>query len=235
MAGAGARGAFLQERLDKIEDMLVGGVPAGQVDRRVAREYGITVRQAQRLRAKLYERWDTETLTDAPHRRETLIRMGERFYAKCVAADKYTAGAQMFGHLARMSGAFAHHDPARDARLVELGPPPSDPTQMLVWAQRGMAFGLWEVLNHPSIEPERRIRLITDIGAKLGMTHAKALVQARLAEVAGRVFGGVETPSDALAPIADAEWYDPPGSGGGDDAGDAPPRHGPGAPPGEDG
>ena len=36
---------------------------------------------------KLHERWDQETLADAPHRREKLIRMAERHYAKAMAGD----------------------------------------------------------------------------------------------------------------------------------------------------
>jgi hypothetical protein len=214
--------------------MLCAGISPSRVEQLIAQKHGIKPRRARALRQKVYERWDQQAKADAPYRREKIIRMGERFYAKCVSKEQYTAAAQVFGHLARMSGAFTARDPVRDDRLAELGPPPSDPTQMLVWAQRGMAFALWEVLTHPSIEPERRIRLISDIGAKLGMTHAKALVQHRLAEVAGRVFGGVETPSDALVPVTDAEWYDPPGSGAGDHGGDPPARHGARPPPGED-
>lgn len=228
---AGENSRITEDRLNEIEEMLCTGVSPSRVEQILAQKHQISTRQARRLRQKVYDRWDRQARADAPYRREKLIRMGERFYARCLAKKQYTAGAQMFGHLARMSGAFAQHDPIREQRVAEIGPPPTEPTQMLVWAQRSMALALWEVMTHPSIEPERRIRLITEIGAKLGMTHAKALVEARLAELGRRVFGGAETASSDLSPISDADWYDPPGAGGGDDRGQTGPLDGTPAPP----
>lgn len=211
MPGAGSRGPLLSARLDEIEDRLAAGLPPGQVDRALAQKHGISVRQARNLRQKVYDRWREETLADAPHRREKLIRMVERHYALAMRGDTitlpdgttkterpWTAATSTLRLLAEMSGAFAQYDPEREARVAELGPPPSDPTQALVWGQRCLVLQLDEVMRNPAIEPERKTRLVADLVAKLGMTHAKALVEAKLDAIEGRLLRGAEPDGDQL-------------------------------------
>jgi len=211
MSGAGSRGPLLQSRLDEIEDRLAAGLPPGQVDRALAQKHGISVRQARNLRQKVYGRWREENLEDAPHRREKLIRMVERHYALAMRGDTvtlpdgttktdrpWTAATSTLRLLAEMSGAFAQFDPEREARVAELGPPPSDPTQALVWGQRCLVLQLDEVMRNPSIEPERKTRLVADLVAKLGMTHAKALVEAKLDAIEGRLLGAGQDDADEL-------------------------------------
>jgi hypothetical protein len=201
----------MQARLDEIEDRLAAGLPPGQVDRALAQKHGISVRQARNLRQKVYARWREETLGDAPHRREKLIRMVERHYALAMRGETvtfpdgstksvrpWTAATSTLRLLAEMSGAFAQYDPEREARIAELGPPPSDPTQALVWGQRCLVLQLDEVMRNAAIEPERKTRLVADLVAKLGMTHAKALVEAKLNAIEGRLLGAAPADADQL-------------------------------------
>jgi hypothetical protein len=86
---------------------------------------------------------------------------------------------------------------------------------MLVYAQRCMAVALSEVVNNPAIDPERRLRWIADIGAKIGYTHSKALVQHKLDEVAQRVLGSGER-ADELQSADGIVWPTTSRFGGGD-------------------
>ena len=183
----------VEDRIDKAEDLLVGGISPGRIERALAKDYNVSTRQARRYIAAVYDRWRQQTIEDAPHRREKIIRMAERFYSKCLTEKQYSAASNALILLARMSGAFTQHDPTRQERLAQLGPPPTDPTQALVWAQRCMVFALHEVISNPSLDPERRLRWIAELGGKLGMTHAKTLVQHKLDEVEWRVLGPGET------------------------------------------
>jgi hypothetical protein len=168
------------ERIDVAEELLCVGLGPGHVERQLAKDHGISLRQARRYIEKVYERWRKQTAADAPHRREKVIRMTERFYAKAMAAKDFRAGAQALQILARMSGALSQHDPERDRRMAALGVPPTEPTQALVYAQRVMIYALHEVANNSALDPERRLRWIAELGSKLGMTHAKALIEEKL-------------------------------------------------------
>jgi hypothetical protein len=172
--------ASLDERIDAADEMLCAGLSPAHVERQLAKQFSVSVRQARRYIERVYRRWRDQTSADAPHRREKIIRMTERLYAKAVAAKDLRTATNALSILARMSGAFAQHDPERDRRIAALGAPPSDPTQALVYAQRVMIDSLHEVAVNGALDPERRLRWICELGAKLGMTHAKALVESRL-------------------------------------------------------
>jgi hypothetical protein len=233
---AGQRSRITEDRLNEIEEMLCAGISPGRVEHLAATRFGISPRQARRLRMKVYDRWKMQSQTDAPHQREKYIRMGERFFAKCVAREQFTAAAQMFGHLARMSGGFVQHDPARDARVQQLGPPPEDPTQALVWGQRCLMLQIDEVTRSAVIDPERKIRLVGDLVAKLGMTHAKVLVESRLAELGRRLLPTTSTATeDDLEEIEDLAWPDTARAGRRDGGDGALSGHGAGAPAPPDG
>ncbi len=173
--------------MEKAEELLCAGISPGKVERKLADDYFITERQARKYIAQVYARWQARTTVDAPHRREKIIRMAERFYAKALVEKQYTAAANALGLLAKMSGAFVQHDPARDEMLARLGPPPEDPTLALVYAQRCMLFALSEVVSNSAIEPERRLRWISEIGAKIGMTYARTLIEQKLDTVTKRL------------------------------------------------
>lgn len=146
----------------------------------------------------VYTRWDQQSITDAPYRRERIIRMAENFYTKAVADQQFTAATAALQMLARMSGAFIQHDPNREASIATLGPLPDDPTLGLVYAQKCMLLTLQEVALNVSIDPEKRIRWIADIGAKIGITHAKTLIQHKLDDISSRVIGPSETHADEM-------------------------------------
>ena len=224
----------LGERIDRVEEMLCAGIDPGRVERTIAKEYGVSTRQARNYLGKAYARWQSQTNEDAPHRREKVIRMTERFYARALSEKQYTAASSALGLLARMSGAFAQHDAEREKLLARLGPPPDDPTLVLVWAQRCMASALYEVVSNPSIDPERRLRWVAELGSKLGMTHAKALVGSKLEEVAERVFGSGETPGDELEPTDGLAWPDTSRARSRDSHRESPDRSGADPPPSKD-
>jgi hypothetical protein len=223
----------LEERLERVEELLCSGLAPERVQAKVAADYIITTRQARNYIGKVYARWRKQATMDAPHRREKLFRMTERFYARAVANKQYGAAVQALGLLAKMSGAFTGTSPSRETILAELGPVPDDPTQALVWMQRVMLRTVAEILADPTIDPERRARYIGDLGGKIGMTHAKALVEAKLDTIEQRV----SPPTDDASRL-EADTTDWPANSrlGKRDAGDEPVRR-PGAetPTGEDG
>lgn len=177
----------LEQRLERVEEMLCSGLATERVLTKVAEEYDITTRQARNYISKVYARWQKQAMVDAPYRREKLFRMTERFYARAVANRQYALASQALGLLAKMAGAFTGTNPNRQAVLAELGPIPDDPTQALVWTQRVMLRTIAEILADPTIDPERRARYIGDLGGKIGMTHAKTLVEAKLDTIEQRV------------------------------------------------
>jgi hypothetical protein len=69
-----------------------------------------------------------------------------------------------------------------------------------------MLIALNEVISQPGIDPERRLRWIADIGAKIGMTHAKALVQQKLDEVSVRVLGPAGLHANEMESTAGVVW-----------------------------
>lgn len=188
----------LAARIDDAEDMLCAGFAPGYVQRQLAKKYGVSVRQGEKYVAAVYRRWRHQTAEDAPFRREKVIRMAERFYAKALSDKKHGPAAQTLVLLARLSGAFAMHDLESQARVDALGPPPDDPTRALVWGQRCLVLVLDEVMRNPAVEPERKTRLVAELVAKLGMTHAKALVEAKLDAIEGRIYGAPERDADEL-------------------------------------
>ena len=119
-----------------------------------------------------------------------------------LSEKQYSAAASALTLLGRMSGAFVQHDAARDQRIAALGAPPEDPTLALVWAQKTMILALHEVVTNPSLDPERRLRWIAELGGKLGMTHSKTVVESKLDAVAARVLGAGESPQREAAPTA---------------------------------
>lgn len=187
------------------------GVSRPRIEQTLAQDLAVDRRTIRRYIDLLHRRWREQTLAVAPYRREQLIRMVERHYARAMAGETvklgdgtaktvrpWTAATATLRLLAEMSGAFAQHDPEREARLAELGPPPSDPTQALVWGQRCLVLMLDEVMRNPAVEPERKTRLVADLVAKLGMTHAKALVEAKLDAIEGRLLGAGEADAEQL-------------------------------------
>lgn len=177
----------LETRLERVEEMMCSGIATERVLTKVAEEYDITTRQARNYVSKVYARWQKQAAVDAPYRREKLFRMTERFFARAVANKQLALASQALNLLAKMAGAFTGTNPNRQAILDELGPIPDDPTQALVWMQRAMLRTVAEIIADPTIDPERRARYIGDLGGKIGMTHAKALVEAKLDTIEQRV------------------------------------------------
>jgi hypothetical protein len=62
-----------------------------------------------------------------------------------------------------------------------------DPTTALIYAQNCMLVALQEVVSDPVLPARERWKLIGFFGGQIGVTHAKALMQAKLAKVTKRL------------------------------------------------
>lgn len=196
----------VRDRIDHAEELLASGISPSRAERALADKYSVSIGSARKYLGKVRERWTQQADEEAPARREKVYRMTERFYARALGAKEYSAAAQALGLLAKMSGASNMSDAKRTDILAQLGPVPSDPTEGLIYAQKVMLHALNEIVANPAIEPERRLRLISDIGGKIGMTHAKALVQHRLAEVARQVLPAEVIENDEGVAVDPREW-----------------------------
>ena len=126
-----------EARLLATEELLVSGIGSARVERELARRFGVSVRQVRRYIADVRQRWSAESKRDSAFRREKLIRMAERLYAKAYAADRYGPANSALQTLARIGGAFAS-DPGDRIRNIEtiLGPAPTgDPLKAMEYAQ----------------------------------------------------------------------------------------------------
>jgi hypothetical protein len=194
----------LEARLLTAEELLVSGLSPARVQRELARKYGISTRQVRTYVAKIVERWEKESKEDAAHRREKLFRMAERLYAKAYAQDRLGPANAALQTLAKLGGAFAKGQSDREEMVKALGPPPTgNPTKALLWAQDVLLLSLQDIATDPSIEPERRWRLLADLAAKIGFTHSRTLLQDEINTVKQRVLGSSAEASrpQALADI----------------------------------
>jgi hypothetical protein len=86
------------------------------------------------------------------------------------------------------------------AMYAALGRPPvGNPMKALLYGTDALVIALFEIVNDPLLPAEQRWRLISDCVAKLGMTHAKAAVQQRLAEIGARILPAED--EDAGEPV----------------------------------
>ncbi len=173
----------LEERLEEAEEMLCAGISPGRVESTLAKKHSITPRQARNYIAKVYERWDRQTVVDAPHRREKVIRMAERCYARCIAAKEYSPAVQSLNLLAKLSGAFGGHTASRDKLLAEISEPAADPKQILPSARKILYHELVAVFSNESLDPERRLRWISELSAKMGMISSASETQETITRI----------------------------------------------------
>ena len=168
----------IQARMLTVEELLVSGLSPARVERELAKKYGITERQVRKYVSQIIARWQEDSHEDVAMRREKLYRMAERLYAKAYAQDRLGPANAALQTLAKLGGAFAKGESDR-AHLTEvLGPPPTDdPTKALVYAQNVLILTMKDIADDPSIEPERRWRLLADLAAKVGMTHSRSVLQ----------------------------------------------------------
>lgn len=171
-------------RIDAAEDYVCAGLTRSKVERQLATDYGVSQRQARRYISDLYARWAKLSPSEAPWRREKLVRMAERFFAKAQSNGDYKAAATALGVLAKLSTGFIQHDPDRMKRLVEFcGPRPSDPAQFIPYAQKCMLFELAELMTNTAIDPERRLRWVVEFASKSGFLDDKSKIAKRLADL----------------------------------------------------
>jgi hypothetical protein len=177
-----------EARLLAVEELLVAGLGSARVERELARRFGVSTRQVRTYIAQVRQRWEAESKVDSEPRREKLIRMAERLYAKAFAADRFGPANGALQTLARLGGAFARGEADRGRFVEMLGPPPTDdPNKAMAYAQNALTLAMQDVASDPSIEPERRWRLLADMAAKIGMTFSRTQVQHDLNQVKKRL------------------------------------------------
>jgi len=234
----------LENRLDRVEEMLAGGFPSGSVARKLAAEWSISRRQVEKYIRRAHERRERERLADAPYRRESLLRKMERFYAKAMSQEKFGPAAQILIAEMRLSGAF-DQTADRDALVQRLGPPPEDPGEMLVYTRRVLMASLYEAMLSPFLDVEKRQRIIADLAFKIAATQSRTEIEAEMLKVEALVASRRELPPAAeIVNAKAAGWGEaeagqgrPRGSGAlpgpgaapgpGEDGGDAPSSGGP--------
>jgi len=178
----------IQARLLTIEELLVSGVSASRVERELAKKFDVTRRQIRRYIKQVLATWQEDSREDVAIRREKLYRMAERLYAKAYAKESLSAANAALQTLARLGGAFAQGEGDRSHLLEILGPPPTDdPMKALVYAQNVLVLTMKDIAEDPSIEPERRWKLLADLAAKIGMTHSRAVIQNQINTVKKRL------------------------------------------------
>ena len=176
----------VEARLDDVEELLAGGLPAGHVARTVAAKYGVTPRQVKDYIGVVYRRWEAERSEDAPYRREKLLRKVERFYATCLREKKYGPAAAVLVLEARMTGAFDHAE-VRERLLAELGPPPAEAGAALAYVRRALLAMINEALSSPHLDLQTRHRIVSDMAFKLAATQSRADVELALSGVEGMI------------------------------------------------
>jgi hypothetical protein len=185
-----ARASRLEKeiRLNMVEEMMLAGIAPARIDRELQTKHGLSVRQARRYMAEVRERWVSGKREDLLHRREKLLRMQERVFAKAMADKRYSAANGAIANMHKLSGGFAQSNEISDRVAQTLGPPPiDDPMGALIYAQKCLLLSLEDVMRDPSIDPERKVRLIADLSAKVGMTHPRTLIQADLKKLRKRL------------------------------------------------
>lgn len=193
-------------RLDRIEEMLVQGLPASMVVKTLKSPppngYDLTTRAAHLMIDEVYQRWKKQRDEEAPHRREKIWKMAEVLYVKATSKQNLSVAASMINTMNKMLPVPVDEgEEAARARVVEqLGPAPDDPSQLTLWAQRAMAVELLSIISNPRLEPERRVQFIALFGGKIGALHPQAL--------AGRRMEELETQVATLAPRDTSELVD---------------------------
>jgi hypothetical protein len=87
---------------------------------------------------------------------------------------------------ARQASAAGQPSVASFAAQLGIKPPPDDPLALVVWVN-GVAGKLcWVALSDEHLTLDQRLRWASDFIAKAAMTHAKALVDERLAALERR-------------------------------------------------
>lgn len=166
-------------RLERVEEMLSLSIPTGKIASALAAEFGVSERAVRQWIAQVDLRQHDETKADAPFRHERMLRKVARFYARAFAEKKYGPAVQALVVEARLTGAFAQRNPELERMIADLGPPPDEPTAMLLYAQRLMALAFRDVMTNPVLD-ERRLRWIIEFVKAFGMTHAKAAFESKL-------------------------------------------------------
>lgn len=182
----------IERRVLMVDELLAIGMRSGEIERKLAADYNVSVRQARKYIATARKRHAEESARDAPHRRDEIIQVGTRLYQKALAAKDLKTAAQVWTQLAKMSGAFIQRSSERDRVITEIGPPPTDPSQALLYNNRILTWTLWEVFRDDNLDVERRVRLIGDLGAKLGIVQPRTELEAKLARLEAHAAKEVE-------------------------------------------
>lgn len=177
---------------DRVEDMLVQGVPVATVIKALRADppqgYSMSTVAANKLITEVHERWQKARDKEAPHRREKVWRMAEVLYAKSVNKSPSVAASLLSTMNKMLPAPVDEAEVIERRRIVEqLGPAPQDPVQLSLWAQRAMVLELIAILGDASLEPERRVQFIALFGSRIAALHPQALAGRRMEELETQV------------------------------------------------
>jgi hypothetical protein len=205
----------VDRRLDRVETMLDSGVPPSSVVREIAREYGVSRRQARNYVVAVAARVHEQIVTDLPFARTQLISKNRRFYAKAIAEKEFGAAQRALATEAKLIASLPYVDPVVVDLIKAHGKPPRDPGRRVNWAQGAAAIELFGLLRNPTLDPVRRYQILGDLSAKIGIVQDKAEGERKLAELELAAGTG-----DADAVPIDAEVDDADQEPSGEDCGD---------------
>lgn len=194
------------ERVDAAEELIVAGLTRSVVLQQLRERFGCTERTARDYIDKVHERWKTQNSSELPFRREAMYRRGERLFAKATAAKNYSAAAATYASLCRQTAAFNPHSPERKKRIEALGPVPDDPAKALAYARNVILLELEDVVTNVALDPERRLRWVSELTGKLGMLYNRAEVEELMARLTATIQSQLQQP--AAAEVVDAKSVD---------------------------
>lgn len=89
--------------------------------------------------------------------------------------------------------------------LKKLGPPPSDPTEMILWANQITGALAWAVLVEPGAVTPQQFQQAKELLATVGKLYPRAEVEKLLKQILEQR-GGAADPAAGLAPVQPGGW-----------------------------
>ena len=89
--------------------------------------------------------------------------------------------------------------------LKKLGPPPRDPTEMILWANQITGALAWAVLVEPGAVTAQQFQQAKELLATVGKLYPRAEVEKLLKQILEQR-GGAADPAAGLAPVQPGGW-----------------------------
>lgn len=167
------------------------------------KEWGLEAREFDRLVEKAKESILAEAQSTSRFRRAAMLRKVQIAVQKAMDEKKYSAVASLVAREEQLSSGLGNAEYCERA-AKELGAPPTEPKDALVFARRALLLNLPNILSDSALSTKERTFLLNDTCAKLGMTHDRAEIESlakRLEE------GKTKAQKDkATQPLTPGQW-----------------------------